>query len=134
MGEARLEVGRDLHPSPSTMHLNMPTAQIDIRTQTTHRCLFIPEVLALICEACIDPPDVESVAARNRGMRWLVRLARTCKTIYAVAIRCVWQNVTEIAILAGPKPKPITSYTTFDALELDIWKVIFWGRKAPREK
>ncbi|KAL1751753.1 hypothetical protein FB107DRAFT_278368 [Schizophyllum commune] len=82
------------------MHLDMPTAQIDIRTQPTHHCLFIPEVLALICEACIDPPDVESVAARNRGMRWLVRLARTCKTIYAVAIRCIWQNVTEIAILA----------------------------------
>ena len=82
------------------MHFDMPTAQLDMRAQPTHHCLFIPEVLALICEACIDPPDVESVAARNRGLRWLARLARTCKTIYAVAIRCIWKTVTEIAILA----------------------------------
>ncbi|KAI5894186.1 uncharacterized protein SCHCODRAFT_02498147 [Schizophyllum commune H4-8] len=82
------------------MHVDLPATQSGMHTQATHRCLFIPEVLALICEACIDPPDVDSVAARNRGMRSLVRLARTCKTIYAVAIRCIWQSVTEIAILA----------------------------------
>ncbi|KAL1681394.1 hypothetical protein EV122DRAFT_288138 [Schizophyllum commune] len=82
------------------MQVDMPIARYDMRKKSTHCCLFIPEVLALICEACIEPPDVESVAARNRGMRSLATLARTCKTIYAVAIRCIWQNVTEIAILA----------------------------------
>ncbi|KAL1715653.1 hypothetical protein EV715DRAFT_275665 [Schizophyllum commune] len=66
-----------------------------------HRCFHIPEVLTLICEACREPTgDNDSTWVTSENTQSLAALARTCKEVYATAIRCLWQDVTDIAIIA----------------------------------
>ncbi|KAL1746254.1 hypothetical protein HDZ31DRAFT_34621 [Schizophyllum fasciatum] len=66
-----------------------------------HRCFYIPEILTLICEACREPTgDNDSTWVTSENTHLLAALARTCKEVYATAVRCLWQDVTDIAIIA----------------------------------
>ena len=57
-----------------------------------HRCLAIPEIVCLICEA---------LSPKTKGEKCpdLARFARTCKSISTVAIRYIWRACPDLAIM-----------------------------------
>ncbi|TRM67395.1 hypothetical protein BD626DRAFT_544904 [Schizophyllum amplum] len=66
-----------------------------------HCCFHITEILTLICNACRDPRDDDDASwVKGENIQSLARLARTCKGVHAVAIACLWEDVTALEILA----------------------------------
>ncbi|KAL1746248.1 hypothetical protein HDZ31DRAFT_34599 [Schizophyllum fasciatum] len=60
-----------------------------------HHCLAIPEILTLICETLSPYTDV----GKRENRPDLVRLARTCKSISQVALRCLWKTCPDLAVM-----------------------------------